>query len=486
MIVRELTTVIGFEVDERSEKRTQSAFDSLKKAGVALAALFAGGQVIGAFREMIALASDAGEVTSQLDATFQGAADSVREFSNVSTEVGRSRFALQKYAAQIGALIKPQLGSADAAAKMSTSVAGLAVDLGSFFNATDEDALTALRAGLIGSTEPLQRFGVDLRQSNIEQDKLALGFRRSFKDLTSAQQIQVRYNAILRQTADAQGDAARTLGSVSNQTKALDAAWTDLKTTLGVELQPLTKRFLEGMRDLISLVQGPGVSAFRTFARILNGLTRPMSLIIIGLASVAVALNKVGLAAIITGAKFLLPFLPAIVLFGLIGAAVLAIIDDLEAMGEGSESVIGGLIGEFQFLLESTGSVFSAIGGVIKTAVVFWSDLLLGVFGTSLKEIGETVDRVLDSIKAAFAFAGRLTGNLLVHGQLTAREIRRDPAGGGTTNNSAGASITQNFNAPIGAGGGEIASTIGGAAQKGTERGLRTTLGQMQLAERKF
>ena len=234
MIVRELITLLGFEVDAASEKRARSGFDGLKKVAGTLAAVFVTGRLAQGVASAIKAAGAANETMSQLEATFGEAAKGVVQFADsTASEVQRSRFEHQKYAAQVGALIKPQLGSAQAAAEMSTSVAGLAVDLGSFFDAADEDALGALKAGLIGSSEPLLRFGVDLRQSNIAIDQQRLGLKGAFKDLTSAQQIQVRYAAIVRQTADAQGDAARTSGSFSNVLRGLGGRTADLSIEFG-------------------------------------------------------------------------------------------------------------------------------------------------------------------------------------------------------------------------------------------------------------
>ena len=64
---------------------------------------------------------------------------------------------------------------------MSKAMVTLASDLASFNNATPEEALEALRAGLVGETEPLLKFGVNLNDATLRQKALELGLISSVR-----------------------------------------------------------------------------------------------------------------------------------------------------------------------------------------------------------------------------------------------------------------------------------------------------------------
>ena len=95
---------------------------------------------------LVKLASDAEETASKFGFVFKEATDSTgKALDEFAAKAGRSRYFLRNMAADIGALIGPMGFSADETGKLSTQFAKLAVDLSSFFNVSENDALTALR-----------------------------------------------------------------------------------------------------------------------------------------------------------------------------------------------------------------------------------------------------------------------------------------------------------------------------------------------------
>ncbi len=75
------------------------------------------------------------------------------------------------------------------------------------------------------------------------------------------------------------------------------------------------------------------------------------------------------------------PGLLVVALLGAISAAIVLVIEDLQAMGEGGKSVSGALVSEFEFLRDESGSIFGAIGSMLSTAVEYWGNLIGGLFG---------------------------------------------------------------------------------------------------------
>lgn len=196
-------------------------------------------------------ASDAQEAAAMFDEVFKGAAASTREWSEETAKViGRSALELQGQAASFQSLLAPILGDRDLAADYSETLTGLTQDLASFYNLAESDALTKLRAGLIGEAEPLRQVGVLLSAAAVEAKVFELGLASSKKEITEQMKVQGRLALILEQTADAQGDAARTSDSYANKVRALAGAQTDLRVELGNQLLPIATQLVGVMTNL--------------------------------------------------------------------------------------------------------------------------------------------------------------------------------------------------------------------------------------------
>ena len=110
-----------------------------------------------------------------------------------------------------------------------------------------------------------------LSDDAVQAEALASGLVTSTKEITEAVKVQARFNLILRQTATAQGDFARTSTGLANAQRIIRASWADLSATLGQAFLPMVARavpFLATeMPRAIALVQqavdrlGPALAA---------------------------------------------------------------------------------------------------------------------------------------------------------------------------------------------------------------------------------
>jgi hypothetical protein len=316
-VLRELVARLGFQVDAGSMRKAEAAVDKVKNGLSRLGQVAALAGVGVGLQKIVKLASDANETSNVLEQVFgPDGAKQVKDWATVvGQEVGRSQFQLREFSGVLGAMLDPMLGSSSAAQQMSTTLAKLAVDLGSFFNATDEEALMALRAGITGETEPLRRFGVVMVDATLQEFARTKGIHKSVAAMNVAEKTQLRYQFILAHTAKAQGDAARTGDSYANATKRLKAGLRDIGTEMGMAVLPTIERVINWTSD-----------AIRRFKEWTEGTSALKS-----------AMFVMGLAAVAIGASMLAPFL-------LPAAAVLALIllvDELHSLFTGGKSVIG-------------------------------------------------------------------------------------------------------------------------------------------------
>jgi hypothetical protein len=241
---------------EAAFKRTSKAGRSLEKDLLAVgkrAALAVGalGVAAGAASfKLVKMAGDAEEVRSKFKVTFQQEMPRmVRQLDAFSKATGASRFELRQQAADLGALLVPLVGSRRAAGDLSVGFTKLATDLSSFNNVPVGDALTAIRAGLVGEAEPLRRFGVLLNEAAVKAEAYRSGIAKSGAALTEQQKVQARANLIMAQTKLAQGDATRTADSFTNQMRKLQNQVRDTATELGLKLLPIATTVLNKLNE---------------------------------------------------------------------------------------------------------------------------------------------------------------------------------------------------------------------------------------------
>lgn len=225
----------------------------LAAIGIGIAGAAAGAAGV----KMIGLASDAEEVESKFKVIFGRTVPKLtRQINAFARATGASRFELKEQVADLGALLKPIIKNTQETGKMSLAVAQLATDLGSFNNVPVEEALIAIRAGLVGEAEPLRRFGVLLNAAAVEAEGLRMGLIKQGETMTEQEKVQARYSLIMKQTKLAQGDAERTAGSFANQLKRLKNGVKDAGTSVGKFLLPVATSVIGAFNDAAPAIQG--------------------------------------------------------------------------------------------------------------------------------------------------------------------------------------------------------------------------------------
>ena len=134
--------------------------------------------------------------------------------------------------------------SSDKAYTLSENFTKLAYDLASFYNITIEDAVVKLQAGLVGETEPLRRIGIIITENNLAETARNLGIKKSIRNMTEMEKIQLRYVTALQQTQNAHGDMARTLEQPENLLRILKEQFQVLMRELGNVAIPIIQKLI--------------------------------------------------------------------------------------------------------------------------------------------------------------------------------------------------------------------------------------------------
>ena len=148
--------------------------------------------------------------------------------------------------------------SADMGKKMAKTLTGLAGDMASFYNVSQDVAQTALNSIYTGETESLKKFGVVMTEANLQQYAYSKGITKQVSAMSQLEKVYLRYSYVLNSTQKAQGDFSRTSGSWANQVRLLKEQFSQLLGILGKGLisvlKPIVKALNTMLASLISIV----------------------------------------------------------------------------------------------------------------------------------------------------------------------------------------------------------------------------------------
>ncbi len=244
---------------------------AFRKLGGIIATTFAVGTLIKFGKEAIELGSDLQEVQNVVDVTFTTMSDKVNEFAqNAADAAGLSETMAKKYVGLYGTMSK-QFGFTEAEAyEMSTALTQLAGDVASYYNITQDEAYTKLKAVYSGETEVLKDIGVVMTQSALNSYAMANGLNMTTKEMTEQQKVALRYNFILDQLSAASGDFVRTSDNWANQMRILRLNIDSLKATIGQGLINIFTPVIKVLNTVISRL-ATAAKYFKAFTELFTG-----------------------------------------------------------------------------------------------------------------------------------------------------------------------------------------------------------------------
>lgn len=244
-----LPPIIGRLIGDDSHFRNtmRGAAGAVSVVGGALAAV----GVASFFKSAVMGASDFAETMSKVGVVFGDAQKDVTGFANqMAKDFGIPKTQILDAASSIGLIGKASGLSQKDAAGMSTQLAKMAVDASSFYNVPLEEALGAIRSGLVGEAEPMRRFGVLLNAQAVDAEAARLGLQKVNGAYTEGAKAQARASLIMKGMSDANGDLERTQGSLSNRLRELKGRFTNFTTEIGTKAIPAVLGLLDAGEGL--------------------------------------------------------------------------------------------------------------------------------------------------------------------------------------------------------------------------------------------
>lgn len=238
--------------------RVMSILSGLLRFGIKWAKRF-GLAIAAGMGIAIKFASDAEQAISRFNIVLGDQAKAAMKFAEaVAQNVGRATTDILDAVATFQSFfVGLGFGNQDAR-KLSETMSRLSLDFASFNNLADEDSMQRFISALSGSGEVLARFGINIKQSALDLQLVALGFEKSTQGATEQQKALARVQIIYRsmQQTNAVGNAAETSEEFANQAKRLRGELKMLAEAIGFELLPGTSSLISKLTDLVAKLRG--------------------------------------------------------------------------------------------------------------------------------------------------------------------------------------------------------------------------------------
>ena len=253
-------------------KQTSSFGSMLGKVGGALAAFGVVAKGIQFGKEAITQARDLERNLFGLSTVFDSLTPQMLDFAKGAENIGLSQSKAAKASVFIGSVLKQSGFAMNDVAKETQNLVTLGTDLAALYGYDVQEALLGMTALFRGEYDPIEKFGVAMKQSEINselaargQDKLQGAARRN------AEQT-IRLELLYQRANDAMGAFTAQSGSLYTEQKKLGATFENMQATIGAALLPSVTDLNEQLR-LMLVEATPGlISLFEFFGQILEGV----------------------------------------------------------------------------------------------------------------------------------------------------------------------------------------------------------------------
>lgn len=404
---------------QRAAEKTKTMGDSFKSAA-GKAADFAGKYKVHATaalggigliaKESIAYASEAEQSYGAVESIFGDHAQGIISASKGAAEaVGLSGREYRELTSSTGAMLKNMGMPMDEVASKSQNLVGVASDLAATFGGSTKDAIEAVNALMRGEADPIERYGVSIKQSDINARMAAKGLDKLTGSAAKQAQAQTLLEMLTEQTSSAQGQFARETDTAAHKQQVATAKFNDAKEAIGTGLLPMFAELASkgavlagviGRHPKVFLALGTAVG-IAAGAIVAMATVAPIFTAISG-AAAAAEMSMWGYVA--AQAAAIAPIIAVVAAVAAVGVALWAFFTKTEigrnmweafthALAAGWDWVVEKFKAGLDWVQSTFGPVFSQIG-----------DMISGAWDATVEKVTGAVDRVKEIFSGALDF----------------------------------------------------------------------------------
>lgn len=259
-------------VNQGQFKQQMASIQGLaKKAGAALATAFVAKKLVDFGAQCIELGSRLAEVDNVIQQAVPSMQKQIDSFAkNAIEQFGMSETSAKKFTGVFASMSRGFGFSEKSAASMGMTLTGLAADVASFYDTSQEEAFTKLKSVFTGETETLKDLGIVMTQSALDSYALANGYGKVTSKMSEMEKVALRYAFVQEKLQFAQGDFARTSGSWANQVRTLAEQFNALKGVIGQGLINVLTPVIKVINTIIGKLMSLA-NAFKAFTEMITG-----------------------------------------------------------------------------------------------------------------------------------------------------------------------------------------------------------------------
>jgi hypothetical protein len=262
-------------------KAAQSSLGALGKSLGRLAGPIAG--AVAGFNVLQGAVKFAGDAVTEardlernmaaLGTVFNDLTPRMTKFVDNAYSMGLSQVEAARTSVFLGSVLKQAGFPMNEVADNTERLTVLAQDLATTFGYDTSEALTAMTALFRGEYDPIEKFGVALKQNEVNALVAAKGLGKlTGQAMLNAQQV-VRMEQLFLRSADAAGAFARQSGTLFVEQKKLTAVFSNMQSAVGSQLTPALAEMMQELTPIVEDLTPKLVESFGYVGVTIDNLT---------------------------------------------------------------------------------------------------------------------------------------------------------------------------------------------------------------------
>jgi hypothetical protein len=224
---------------------------TLGKVGAALASFGLATKAVQFTKESIDSARDLERNLFSVKTIFDEFSPAIERFTLNAEQMGLSQKDAAKASTFLGSVLKQSGFSMEFVTAETQKLVSLGVDLAATYGYDVQEALLGMTALFRGEYDPIEKFGVAMKQSEINSELAARGLDKLEGAARRNAEQTIRLELLYQRAADATGAFKAQSGNLYVEQKKLQAAWENMQATVGTQLLPAMGGLVEVLKPLV-------------------------------------------------------------------------------------------------------------------------------------------------------------------------------------------------------------------------------------------
>lgn len=224
---------------------------NLKKIGVAIAGFGLAAKGIQFTKESIDSARDLERNLFSVGTIFDDFSPKIVQFTKDAEQLGLSQKDAAKASTFLGSVLKQSGFSMEFVTSETQKLVSLGIDLAATYGYDVQEALLGMTALFRGEYDPIEKFGVAMKQSEINAELAARGQNKLEGAARRNAEQTIRLELLYQRAADATGAFGAQSGNLYVEQKKLQAQFENLQATIGAQLLPVMGELVAALKPLV-------------------------------------------------------------------------------------------------------------------------------------------------------------------------------------------------------------------------------------------